>query len=50
MEAEATLVETSLDTAGDPVTWTVGFDANGTSYHYVVDAETGDLVDFSSFG
>ena len=34
----------------DPVTWTVDFDANGTSYHYVVDAETGDLVDFSSFG
>ena len=50
MEAEVTLVETSLDTTGDPVTWTVDFDANGTSYHYVVDAETGDLVDFSSFG
>ncbi|MBQ9315912.1 MAG: PepSY domain-containing protein [Atopobiaceae bacterium] len=32
------------------MTWTVDFDANGTSYHYVVDAETGDLVDFSSFG
>jgi hypothetical protein len=32
------------------VTWTVDFDANSTSYHYVVDDETGDLVDFSSFG
>jgi uncharacterized membrane protein YkoI len=50
MEAEASLVETNLDTSGNPVTWTVDFDANGTSYHYVVNAENGDLVDFSSFG
>jgi uncharacterized membrane protein YkoI len=50
MEAEVSLVETNLDTSGNPVTWTVDFDANGTSYHYVVNAENGDLVDFSSFG
>lgn len=50
MEAECTLVDANLDTAGDPVTWTVNFDANGTSYHYVVNAENGDLIDFSSFG
>jgi glycosyltransferase involved in cell wall biosynthesis len=49
-EGECTLVDASLDTSGDPVTWTVDFDANGTSYHYVVNAENGDLIDFSSLG
>ena len=50
MEAECTLIDTSLNTSGNPVTWTVDFDANGTSYHYVVNAENGDLIDFSSLG
>ena len=49
-EAECTLIDTNLDTSGNPVTWTVDFDANGTSYHYVVNAENGDLIDFSSLG
>ena len=50
LEAECTLVDTKLDDSSDPVTWTVDFDANGTSYHYVVNAENGDLVTFSSLG
>ena len=50
MEDECTLIDTNLDTSGNPVTWTVDFDANGTSYHYVVNAENGDLIDFSSLG
>lgn len=48
MEAEVTSVSTELDESSDPVKWTVNFDANGTSYHYVVNAENGDLIDFSS--
>lgn len=50
MEAECTFIDTNLDTSGNPVTWTVNFEANGTSYHYVVNAENGDLIDFSSLG
>ena len=49
-ESMCTMMETELDTSGSPATWTVDFDANGTSYHYVVNAENGDLIDFSSLG
>ena len=48
MDAEVDSCETKLDDSSDPATWTVDFDANGTSYHYVVNAENGDLIDFSS--
>lgn len=48
MEPEVMSYETELDTSSDPVTWTVNFDADGTTYHYVVNAENGDLIDFSS--
>lgn len=47
-EAEVMMVDTALDESSDPAKWIVDFDANGTSYHYVVNAENGDLIDFAS--
>ena len=47
-EAEVTSVATVLDNSSDPVKWVVDFDANGTSYHYAINAENGDLIDFES--
>ena len=47
-EALCTYIDAELDESADPVQWVVDFDAEGTSYHYVVDAENGDLISFSS--
>lgn len=47
-EAFVDLIEAELDKSGDPVKWVVDFDSEGTSYHYEVNAENGDLIDFSS--
>ena len=47
-EAECDLVYTQLDESQSPARWIVDFDANGTSYHYVVNAENGELIDFTS--
>ncbi len=47
-EALCTYIDAELDESADPVQWVVDFDAEGTSYHYVVNAENGDLISFSS--
>ena len=47
-EAECTMIESRLDDSESPARWVVDFDAYGTSYHYVVDAESGELIDFQS--
>ena len=47
-EALCTYVDTKLDTSSDPARWIVDFDQDGTSYRYVVNAENGDLIDFST--
>lgn len=47
-EAFCTSMETKLDTSSSPAQWTVDFDADGTSYHYVVNAEDGELITFES--
>lgn len=49
-EALCTFIDAELDKSADPVVWVVNFDADGISYHYVVNAENGDLVTFSSLG
>lgn len=47
-EAFCTSMETKLDKSSSPAQWTVDFDADGTSYHYVVNAEDGELITFES--
>lgn len=37
-----------LDDSGDPVKWVVYIDSEGESYHYEVDAKTGELISFGS--
>ena len=48
-EALCSTMVTELDQTSDPVKWVIDFDAEGTSYHYEVNAENGDLIDFTSF-
>lgn len=48
MEPEVLTYEAELDTSSDTAKWIVNFDTADTSYHYVVNAENGDLIDFSS--